>query len=236
MRIVVRSVLLLALIVGLPSVVLAQSRDYSDRPGTSSQQYGDGVVSTGTYSGRDVKWPDGWVQETDRDDRYPDPDGNAGATASQQQDQSDNQAAVEGDGGSAYQESSGDTAATAESDSGNDDRYGDAAGTAENGDSDTRYGDAAGTAESEGGDDYRNGDAAGTAESEGGDTAETVEGDGTSDDRYGSATGTFQDFGGNSYSRRYRSSPQGRYGSASRYGSGRVTNCYIDRRGRTICR
>jgi hypothetical protein len=58
-RIVVRSVLLLALMVGLSSLVLAQSRDYSDRPGTSSQQYGDGVVSTGTCSGRDVKWPDG---------------------------------------------------------------------------------------------------------------------------------------------------------------------------------
>ena len=176
MRIVVRSALLLALTVGLPSIGSAQSRYDGQQSGYGTQQYGDGVVSTGTYSDRNVKWPDGWVRDNDGDDRYPDPYSSNGVTASQEQDQSDNPSAtVEGDGNGAYRESSGDAANPGESDGGYDTRY-------------------------------------------------------------GSATGTFQDFGGNSYSGRSRPSSSGRYGSTSRYGRGRVTNCYIDRRGRTICR
>jgi len=215
MRIVVRSALLLALMVGLPSAAPAQSRYHSDRPVYGTQKYGNGVTSTGSYSGRSVKWPEGWVQENDRDDRYPDP--GASAPLSQEQDQDGNTAGVvEGDGNGTYQESSGDAAGTVEGSTDGDFRYGDAVGTVENDDGgDNRYGDTA-----------------------------TVEGDGDRDYRYGNTTGTFQDFGGNASSGRYGStssgrygsSYSGRYGSASRYGSGRVTNCYIDRRGRTICR
>jgi hypothetical protein len=206
MRIVVRSALLLALMVGLPSAALAQSRYHSDRPAYGTQKHGNGVVSTGTYSGRSAKWPKGWVQQNDRDDRYPDP----GASAPLSQDQDGNTASsVEGDGNGTYRESDGDTAATVEGGTDGDYRYGDTADTVENdGGSDDRYGGAAGTVENEGDGDYR----------------------------YGQATGTFQDFGGNSYSGRSGSSYSGRYGSAARTGRSRVTNCYIDRRGRTICR
>lgn len=257
MRIVVRSALLFALMVALPSIAPAQGRDDGDRSSYKAQQGDDAsVVSTGSHSGQPVKWPDGWVRESDSDTPFQDAagsQGDDGATAYQQDgdppaagqeytegtpQEGDSAQTVEGDGGSDHRYS--DTAQTVEGEGGgSDDRYSDTAQTVEGeGGGDYRYGDTAQTVEGEGGGDYRYGDTAQTTEGEGngdyryGDSAGTTEGDG--DYRYGDTAGSFEDFGRNSYSGRYGSTYSGRYGAAA--GAGRGMNCYIDRRGRTICR
>jgi hypothetical protein len=239
MRIVVRSALLLALMVALPSIAPAQGREDGDYSGYKAQQDEDAsVVSTGSHSGQPVNWPDGWVRESDSDTPFQDvagSQGDDGATAYQQ----------DGDPPAAGQEYTegtsrdGDATRTVEGEGGNDDRYSDTAQTVEGeGGSDYRYGETARTVEGEGGNDDRYSDTAQTVEGEGGsdyrygDTTGTT--DGGSDYRYGDTAGSFQDFGRNSYSGGYRSTYSGRYGASA--GSGRGMNCYIDRRGRTICR
>jgi hypothetical protein len=217
MRIVVRGALLLALMVALPSIAAAQSRHYSGQPAYSAQQNGSGY-NRGYSTGRYVPMPKGWIYENDNGGR----DG----------------AVVEGD---SY------PAGTVESDGGSDSRYGESAAPAEGGDSgDWRYGS---TTEGESGDDTRYGGTAGTVEggydNTDGNTAETV--DGGSDERYGSTAETVEGdsdyrYGGTgSGFQEFGSRPAAGYRPSSRYGStarvrGRVINCYIDRRGRTICR
>lgn len=88
MRIVVSSALLLALMVALPSIAPAQSRDDGGHSGYKAQQDEDAsVVSTGSHSGQPVNWPDGWVRESDSDTPFQDvagSQGDDGATAYQQ--------------------------------------------------------------------------------------------------------------------------------------------------------
>ena len=220
MRIVVRSALLVALMVALPSIAPAQGRDAGDRTGHKAQQDDDAsVVSTGSYSGAPVRWPDGWVRESDSDTPFTDTD-----TAQ----------TVEGEGTGDDRYS--DTAQTTEGEGAGDDRYSRTSEGESTGDD--RYSDTAQTAEGENGGDYRYGDAAGTVDGGSdyryGDPVGTVEGD--SDYRYGDSARGFQQFGRTPGSGRYGASRSGRYGASAGVSRGRVMNCYIDRRGRTICR
>ena len=125
-----------------------------------------------------------------------------------------------------------------------DGRDGVPAGTQE-AEGDSRYGETADTGGSDESDVSRDGESTLQGESSGGETfsgnpdalegeggygpAGTAEGVGAGDHRYGETTGGFQEFGDD---RSYRA-PRG-YRSTAKI-RGRVINCYIDRRGRTIC-
>lgn len=190
MRIVVRSALLFALMVTLPSIASAQSRYYSNRPADGVGQYDGQVYERGYQSGRYVPLPRGWTYEPD--------DGRDGAPAGTQ----------EAEGDSRY----GETADTGGSDEGDVSRYGESTLQGEGGGEETYSGNP------------------GALDGEGSDgPAETAEGDGAGDDRYGEAAGGFQEFGNDRGYRAPRS-----YHSTAKI-RGRVINCYIDRRGRTIC-